>query len=190
MAPFSANRSRRGANLRRNHRSGLGGVAWIGFGLVAILIPEGSSASILSPAPSVVTRDAWTQGQGCRLTLRLRGGSTSVRLEADGSVRDSAGALLGRLDNQGTIRDRSGRLLGRAEPGGPLQDRGGSTLARVDSQGAIRDRAGSLKMRIQSGGDIRSPAGTLLGRLDGYTAECLRPAAILLIFFGPPEFPR
>jgi len=112
--------------------------------------------------------------------IRNSSGSSTGRIDNDGTIRNSSGSSVGRIDNDGTIRNGSGSSIGRIDNDGTIRNGSGSSVGRLDTDGTVRNESGSSIGKIDSDGTIRNSSGSSIGSANGIKKSW---AAVVFFFF-------
>ncbi|HTB07487.1 MAG TPA: hypothetical protein VK806_11090 [Bacteroidia bacterium] len=60
--------------------------------------------------------------------LRSSSGSSTGKIESDGTIRNGSGSSVGKIDNDGTIRNESGSSIGKIDDDGTVRNDSGSSI--------------------------------------------------------------
>ena len=58
-------------------------------------------------------------------------------------LRSSSGSSTGKIDSDGTIRNGSGSSIGKVDSDGTVRNSSGSSIGKIDSDGTVRNSSGS-----------------------------------------------
>jgi 5-fold beta-flower domain-containing protein len=75
--------------------------------------------------------------------LRSSSGSSTGKIDNDGTIRNSSGSSKGKIDSDGTIRNSSGSSIGKIDSDGTIRNSSGSSIGKLDSDGTVRNSSGS-----------------------------------------------
>src|ERR1035437_5124224 len=67
-------------------------------------------------------------------------------------LRSSSGSSTGKIDSDGTIRNSSGSSVGKIDSDGTIKNSSGSSIGKIDSDGTVRNSSGSS---IGSAGGVK-----------------------------------
>jgi hypothetical protein len=112
--------------------------------------------------------------------LRSSNGSSTGKIDSDGTIRNGSGSSVGKIDSDGTIRNKSGSSIGKIDSDGTIRNSSGSSIGKVDSDGTVRNSSGSSIGKVDKDGTVRNSSGSSIGSANGVSKE---KAAVVFFFF-------
>src|ERR1039458_5185496 len=64
--------------------------------------------------------------------LRSSSGSSTGKIDSDGTIRNSSGSSVGKIDSDGTVRNSSGSSIGKIDSDGTVRNSSGSSIGSAN----------------------------------------------------------